>query len=105
MSGELGVDELRSLFLFEQLTDEQLAWIAERADVRTFDEGVVVYREGEPSEHLYVLLDGGLRLMRLVGAEDVVVNETTHRGSGPSNPDASCTSGTTLRSSVYRSRK
>jgi signal transduction histidine kinase len=80
MSG-VSADELRTLFLFESLTDEQLGWLAERGQSRTYDSGAVVYREGEPSEHLYVLLDGGLRLMRLVGAEDVVVNETTHRGS------------------------
>lgn len=73
--------ELRTLFLFEALTDEQLDWLAERGRSRTYDGGAPVYQEGDPSEHLYVLMDGGLRMSRLVGGEDVVVNETTHRGS------------------------
>jgi signal transduction histidine kinase len=81
MSGELGVDELRSLFLFEQLTDEQLAWIAERADVRTFDEGVVVYREGEPATHLYILLAGRLQVLRMISGENVEMLRTEHRGA------------------------
>ena len=74
-------DELRSLFLFESLTDEQLDWLAERGEVRAYDAGAVVSREGEPAEHFYVLLEGRLQLSRLMGGEDVVVNETAHRGS------------------------
>ncbi len=31
--------------------------------------------------------------------------DTTHRGSGPSSPEAYSTRGATLRSSVYRCRK
>nr|ANY57942.1 Histidine kinase [uncultured bacterium] len=74
-------EELRGLFLFEALTDEQLRWLADRGQSRTYDTGAPVYVEGQPSEHLYVLLDGGLRMSRLVGGEDVVISETTHRGA------------------------
>ena len=81
MSGELSVDELRTLFLFEQLTDEQLAWIAERAEVRTFDEGVVVYREGEPATHLFILLAGRLQVLRMISGENVEMLRTEHRGA------------------------
>jgi len=77
----VGTEELRELFLFEALTDEQLRWLAERGQSRTYDAGTPVYREGQPSEHLYVLLDGGLRMSRLVGGEDVVISETTQRGA------------------------
>ncbi len=72
---------LRELFLFERLTDEQLAWLADRGELRAYDAGAVVYREGEPAEALWVLVDGGLRLSRLVGGEDVVITETAFRGS------------------------
>jgi signal transduction histidine kinase len=77
----VAVEELRGLFLFEGLTHQQLSWLAERGQSRTYDAGAPVYREGEPSAHLYVLLDGGLRMSRLVGGEDVVIIESTHRGS------------------------
>lgn len=75
------VDELRTLFLFEHLTEEQLNWLADRGEVRAFGTDAVVYREGEPAEALWVLLEGGLRLSRLLSGEDVVVNETSARGA------------------------
>lgn len=77
----LGVDELRTLFLFESLTDEQLEWIADRGEVRTYDGAVPVYVEGEPAEHLYILLSGGLRMSRSVQGEDFTVVETQYRGA------------------------
>ena len=74
-------EELRSLFLFEGLTDEQLDWLVERGEMRTFDGGAVMSREGAPAASLLVLVDGGVRLSRLVNGEDVVISETTHRGA------------------------
>ena len=75
------VAEVRSLFLFEQLSEEQAAWIAQRSERRTFDEGAVVYREGEPATHLFVLLTGGLQLLRRLAGEDVELLHTRHRGA------------------------
>ena len=77
----LPVGELRTLFLFEGLSEAQLAGLAERGDVRTYDSGAAVYRQGEPATHLFVLLDGALRLLRAVHGEDLVLNETSHRGT------------------------
>jgi signal transduction histidine kinase len=74
-------EELRSLFLFEGLSDEQLDWLAERAELRTYDAGAVMSREGDPATHLLVLVEGGLRLSRLANGEEMVINETTHRGA------------------------
>ncbi|MPZ27216.1 MAG: cyclic nucleotide-binding domain-containing protein [Micromonosporaceae bacterium] len=78
---DIDIAELRSLFLFEALSDEQLAWIAERAEVRAFDTGTAVLREGEPAEALWVLLDGGLRLTRRAAGEEATLNETDQRGA------------------------
>jgi signal transduction histidine kinase len=81
MTGAVDRDELRTLFLFEALTDEQLDWLAERGDRRVYDGGTSVHREGEPSAELFVLMDGALRMSRLVRGEDVVITETDHRGA------------------------
>jgi signal transduction histidine kinase len=78
---QIGVDELRTLFLFESLGEEQLQWIADRAQVRVFDGDVVVFAEGRPADALYVLLDGGLLLTRHADNEDLVINDTTQRGA------------------------
>jgi len=78
---QIGVTELRTLFLFESLADEDLQQLAERSQVRVFDGDVVVFTEGEPADALFVLLDGGLLLTKHADGEDVVINDTTHRGA------------------------
>jgi len=78
---QLDVGELRTLFLFESLDDAALQWVAERGEVRVFDADVVVFAERQPADALFVLLDGGLLLTKHADGEDVVINETTHRGA------------------------
>ncbi len=75
----ISTDELRSLFLFQELTDEQLDWLRERGHVQSYPVGPV-YVEGDAATCFYVLLDGGVALSRRVGADDVEVQRTTHRG-------------------------
>ena len=71
--------ELRTLFLFEKLTDDQLDWLCREGRVRSFEPGTV-YAEGEPAEFLYVLLSGTVALSRRIGADEVEVNRTSGRG-------------------------
>jgi signal transduction histidine kinase len=71
-------DELRKLFLFEKLTDDQLQWLCREGRVMLAEPGRV-YAEGEPARYLYVLLSGTVVLSRQVGGDDV---ETT-RSSTP----------------------
>jgi signal transduction histidine kinase len=75
------VDELRTLFLFEALDDEQLSFLSEHSERRTFDADAWVFREGEPAAYFILMLAGALRLTRRSGTEDVVVVETDHRGA------------------------
>jgi signal transduction histidine kinase len=72
-------DELRTLFLFEKLTEEQLAWLCSRGQMTRIEPGQV-YAEGDPARWLYVLLDGTLVLTRRVGPDDVEVVRTSGRG-------------------------
>jgi signal transduction histidine kinase len=72
-------DELRTLFLFEKLTDEQLAWLCQHGHVEAIEPGPL-YTEGEPASCFYVLLSGTLVMSRRVGADDVEVNRTSERG-------------------------
>ena len=46
------MDELRTLFLFESLDDEQLAWLPQRGVVEDVPAGRDVYAEGEPADVL-----------------------------------------------------
>src|SRR6478735_10166177 len=73
------VDELRTLFLFEKLTDDQLDWLCKNGHVEYFEAGPV-YTEGDPATCFYVLLDGTLVLSRRVGADDIETTRTSQRG-------------------------
>ncbi len=73
------VDELRTLFLFEKLTDDQLQWLCERGHVELIGPGPV-YAEGTPATCFYVLLEGTVVLSRRVGTDDIEVGRTSSRG-------------------------
>jgi signal transduction histidine kinase len=73
------INELRTLFLFEQLTEEQLKWLCERGHIERHEPGIVV-QEGDPAECFYVLLDGTITLSRRVGEDEVETTRTGHRG-------------------------
>jgi signal transduction histidine kinase len=72
-------DELRTLFLFEKLNDEQLAWLCGHGHVEGIEPGPL-YTEGDAARCFYVLLDGTVVLSRRVGEDDVEINRTSERG-------------------------
>jgi signal transduction histidine kinase len=78
--GKLTRDEIRTLFLFEKLTDEQLDWIAAHGCTQHVSAGEMVVVEGEPAEKFYVLLSGTISLTRRVGQDDVQTVRTEQRG-------------------------
>ncbi|WP_329129145.1 ATP-binding protein [Streptomyces sp. NBC_01476] len=71
--------ELRSLFLFEKLTDEQLDWLCRQGGAEAIGPGPV-YAEGDPATCFYVLLEGTIVMSRRVGEDDVEVNRTSQPG-------------------------
>jgi signal transduction histidine kinase len=81
MSETLSRDELRQLFLFESLSDDQLDWLSEHGEVRTVPAGGTVVAEGDAPTCFFVLLSGTLSLSRLAGGERVQVNRTDHVGA------------------------
>src|SRR2546423_588514 len=56
----LSRDDLRSLFLFEKLTDDQLDWVAANGEIERYAAGDTVLREGDPATCFYGLLSGAL---------------------------------------------
>jgi signal transduction histidine kinase len=72
-------DELRTLFLFEKLSDQQLDWLCTEGHVEHVEPGWV-YREGEPATCFYVMLDGSLVLSRRIGEDDIDVTRTDNPG-------------------------
>jgi signal transduction histidine kinase len=72
-------DELRTLFLFEKLTDAQLDWLCQRGRIEVLPAGPL-YAEGDPARSFYVLLEGTVVLSRRVGTDDIEVGRTSQRG-------------------------
>ncbi len=73
------IDELRTLFLFDSLTEEQLYFLCTRGHVERQAPGVL-FSEGDPAQWFYVLLEGEVSINRRVGEDDVEVSRTTQRG-------------------------
>jgi signal transduction histidine kinase len=66
--------ELRQVPLFEGLTDEQLGEVLEEGSEAFIPAGEVGGREGEPVDHLYVILEGEFRWSKKVDGGEVVMN-------------------------------
>jgi signal transduction histidine kinase len=77
--GPCDPEELRTLFLFEKLADDQLAWLCTEGRIEEFQPGFA-YREGEPAVCFYVLIEGSLVMSRRVGEDDVEIVRSDNRG-------------------------
>jgi signal transduction histidine kinase len=80
MSAHLSPNELRRLFLFADLDDEKLDWVAEHGEVVGCPAGSVVSAEGEPATCFSVLLDGSMTMSRKVGNDEVETIRTDKPG-------------------------
>ena len=65
--------ELRPLPIFDGLTDAQLAELAEGGTEVPVEPGVDLFREGEPADFWWLLVEGAIDLVRRAGREDTVV--------------------------------
>jgi signal transduction histidine kinase len=72
-------EELKTLFLFESLTDEQLAQLCHAGHIEVFGPGPVI-TEGDPVTPLRVLIDGELVLSKRVGGRELEIERTSQPG-------------------------
>src|SRR2546423_1382954 len=77
----LAPEELRTLFLFEQLSDDQLAWLAERGRVVEYSAGGTIHSEGAPASCFFVLLSGTLAMLSRVHGGEIELFRSDYRGS------------------------
>jgi CRP-like cAMP-binding protein len=79
-AAHLTPDELRTLFLFADLTEEQLAWVSAHGDVISVPAGENIVVEGEHADCFHVLLSGTIAMSRMVGGDNVETTRTDQRG-------------------------
>jgi len=82
IDGESAVmpDELRELFLFEELASPQLEAIARNSVRVHYDVGIIA-AEGDPALFFFVLEQGEISLSKRVGDREVETTRTDHRGA------------------------
>jgi signal transduction histidine kinase len=71
--------ELRTLFLFEALTDEQLEILCAAGQMKDYEPGPICV-EGEPATCFYVLVEGELVMSKQSGGQNIETNRTSQRG-------------------------
>jgi signal transduction histidine kinase len=75
----MDVSDLRGLFLFDGLSDEKLAQLVAAGEEVRFEEGQELFREGDIADFWWVLIEGGVHLVRRAGREEAVVMMTMDR--------------------------
>ena len=58
------IDELKTISVFADLPEDDLAWLAERMEERSLNAGDVFAREGDALEYLSVMLEGEMHVER-----------------------------------------
>ena len=77
----MDLQELGSLMLFEKLSNEQLGWLAEHSKEVSYPAGGVVFTQNQPGTHLYVLIEGGWRLSRIIDGSESNLVTTSQPGT------------------------
>ncbi|MEV1170426.1 ATP-binding protein [Nonomuraea sp. NPDC049784] len=81
MSTTIDIDELRKLFLFERLTDEQLTKLANAGRVQSYGADDLIIRQGDPAECFAVLIEGEVQMLNeTVSAGTVAMPRTSQPG-------------------------
>jgi CRP/FNR family cyclic AMP-dependent transcriptional regulator len=55
-------EHLRRLPLFSRLPDSELAELADRVRTKSFKRGEMIFRKDDPGTHLYMVLEGGVKI-------------------------------------------
>ncbi len=77
----LTADELRTLFLFDSLDDDQLAWLEARGRVVDYKPGATIHLEGTQATCFFVLLEGMLAMSRRIQGGEIELFRSDYRGA------------------------
>jgi CRP-like cAMP-binding protein len=65
-------EELKQIVMMRYLTDEMLDLLIPLIKMRQFDEGEIIFKEGEPAEYFYFLLQGKVLLEQRIAPKVTV---------------------------------
>lgn len=73
------MDDLYQIPLFEGVDDDEFVWLMAHSHEQTIDTDAYFYREGEPVDQFYIVLEGELQITRNLNGRHTVMG-TTPRG-------------------------
>ncbi len=73
-TGDNLIDDLRRIEVFADLSQEQLDWLVQHLQRMHFQAGEIMGQEGEPLDHLIVILEGEIRIQRGSGSDEILFN-------------------------------
>jgi CRP-like cAMP-binding protein len=69
----LNIETLRQVPLFSKLSDKQLQWLLDQGVEVWREPGEIHRHEGEPAEHVFILLEGQVRITQKVGNQEILL--------------------------------
>jgi len=74
------VNLLARIPLFTNLPPEELDRLTKELDVVNLNSGDILFREGDPGEHLYVVVEGELEILMAPNTDDELILNVLHAG-------------------------
>ncbi|WP_353950344.1 ATP-binding protein [Knoellia sp. S7-12] len=74
------LEDLRRIPLFDDLSDAQLGQLVDAGSEMVAEPGEELWREGQPADTWWVMLEGSVNLLKRVGKEETVVGAMTTPG-------------------------
>src|SRR5499426_385267 len=66
--------ELLHVPAFADLPEDQIDWFLSHAEERHLDAGKIYFRQGDPADAMFIILEGQLQLRGELGGETVVLS-------------------------------
>jgi CRP/FNR family transcriptional regulator len=76
----ISTDDLKKFKIFSELTDSELEKINIKGHPGEFEADSIIFKEGEPAEHVYFLISGKILLEQRITSEMTVTVDTLKSG-------------------------
>lgn len=69
--------KLKSFEIFKDIPDNQIHWLVEKAEVKTLEEGHILFKQGDPIDNTLIILKGQFRLYAISGQHEREIGTKT----------------------------
>lgn len=76
----MSVNLLAKIPFFTGLPEKELDRLSSEMTVVNLQPGEILFREGDPGEHLYIVVKGDLEIVKAPGSDDELILNTIHEG-------------------------